>query len=137
VEEALNAGKRVAIFYIHRPIEQAIRGVVERSVEDGRIVPVDVLAHDHFHAQATIIALHERYEKEGTVFIQVLDNSRDGQPAEEVSVDFIKANRYDDPTGLRSRIEEVINEEYERRKGTKDALPDYGYQAFLGHAVDG
>lgn len=137
VEEALNAGKRVAIMYIHRPLEKAVRGVVERAVNDGRVVPVDVLAHDHFNAQATIIALEERYRNDKTVFIQILDNSEDGKDAKKVSVDFIKANRYDDVAGMQSRIVEVINEEYERRKGTEDALPDYAYQALLGQTVDG
>ena len=136
IDDALGAGKRVAVIYIHRPIEKAIKGVVERAVKEGRVVPVDVLAHDHFHAQQTIIELEKRYRGRGVVFITVLDNSRDGQLAEEVSVDFIKRNRYDDFAGVRNRIEEVLKGEYESRKGTEDALPEYAYQAFLRQALD-
>jgi Zeta toxin len=136
VEEALNAGKRVAVIYIHRPIEQAVKGVVERAVKEGRVVPIDVLAHDHFAARQTIIALEKRYRADGAVFILVLDNSRDGQAAVKVSVDFIRRNRYDDISGLRTRIEEVLTNEWESRKGAQNALPEYAYQAFLGQAVD-
>ena len=136
VDEALSAGKRVAIIYIHRPIEQAIKGVVERTVQEGRVVPIDLLAHDHFNAQRTIIALEKRYRTNGAVFITVMDNSRDGQPAKPVSVDFIKRNRYDDLAGLRSRIEDLIKDDYESRKGTEGALPDRAYQAFFGQTLD-
>jgi len=136
IDEALMAGKRVAIIYIHRPIEKAIRGVVERTVKDGRVVPVDVLAHDHFNAQKTIIELERRYRGNKAVYIDVLDNSRDGQPAERVSVDFIKANRYDDLAELGRQIEEVLNDEYESRKDTEDALPEHAYKAFFGQTVD-
>jgi len=136
VEEALSAGKRVAIIYIHRPIEQAIKGVVERTVKEGRVVPIDVLAHDHFNAQQTIIALEKHYRTNEAVFIRVLDNSLEGQPAQPVSVDFIKHNRYADFAGLRTRIEEVIKNEYKSRKDSKDPLPEYAYKAFFGQAVD-
>lgn len=136
VEEALNAGKRVAIRYIHRPIEQAVKGVVKRAVKQGRVVPVDILAHDHFNAQVTFIALETYYRTNRRVSIRVLDNSRDGQFPQKASVDHIKHNRYHDLAGLRSRIEEVIKHEYESRKGTEDSIPDYTYQAFFDKALD-
>jgi len=131
VEEALNAGKKVAIRYIHRPIEQAIKGVVERAVKDGRVVPINVLAHDHFNAQATIIALAEYYRSEDGVRIVVQNNSRECHLLQEVSVDHIQHNRYHDLAELRRRIEEVIKHEYESRKDTEDTFPDYTFQAFF------
>jgi Cdc6-like AAA superfamily ATPase len=48
VEAAIAAGKRVTIFYIHRPIEKAVQGVLERAMRIGRTVPLKVLANDHF-----------------------------------------------------------------------------------------
>ena len=136
IDEALRAGKRVAIIYIHRPIEQAVKGVIERAVNDGRVVPVDVLANDHFNAQRTIIALEKRYRDEGAVFILILDNSRYRQPAVKVSVDFIRGSQYDDISGLRTRIEEALAHECKSRKGAQNSLPEYVYKAFLGQAVD-
>lgn len=136
VEEALDAGKAVAVFYIHRPLELAVRGVVQRAISEGRVVPAEVLAHDHFYAQETFLELADRYGAEEGVLLRVLDNSKDGLPAAETSVDFIRQNRYDNVAGVQRRIEEVIDDEYERRKGTKIALPDYAYQAFRGKAVD-
>lgn len=136
VEEALNAGKRVAVRYIHRPIEQAITGVVARAVKEGRVVPVNVLAHDHFNAQATIIALAKRYRGEASVDIAVLNNSREGPSMQEVSVDHIEHNRYHDLAELRRRIEEVIKHEYKRRKGRADILPDDTFQAFFDKTLD-
>lgn len=136
VEEALNAGKSVAIIYVYRPIEQAIKGMVERALKKGRIVPIHVLAHDHFNAPTTLIALEKRYRSNRSVGIRVLDNSRDGQSPQDVSVDYLKHNRYDDFAELRHRIEEVIESEYESRKGTEDAFPDYAHQAFFDQTLD-
>jgi hypothetical protein len=132
VEEALDAGKSVAVLYIHRPVELAVRGVIQRAVSEGRVVPAEVLAHDHFYAQETFLELADRYRDEAGVLLAVLDNSKDGLPAEETSIDFIRQNRYDSVAGVQRRIEEVIDDEYERRKGTKSALPDYAYQALRG-----
>jgi hypothetical protein len=47
IRQALDAGKQVTVVYIFRPIEDALKGVLERAQTEGRTVSIGTLIKTH------------------------------------------------------------------------------------------
>lgn len=61
INRALNAGFKVTIIYVFRPIELAVQGIVSRALRMGRGVPILIAAEDHFDAQRTVLDLSKEF----------------------------------------------------------------------------
>ncbi|MBS0229466.1 MAG: hypothetical protein JSS23_12345 [Proteobacteria bacterium] len=124
VQEALDSGRMVKIDYVHRPIERAIAGAVGRAKDpqDGRTVPVSVIARSHYGAQQTAIAVAQHFGSDPRVALRVWDNSGAPGAAYVVSnpIDFLKAEgvRYDSENAVIRRAE---NEFSQHRDGLSEA----------------
>ncbi len=70
IEQALDAGHRVMIFYTNTPVEQAFRFSLGRK----RAVPIRALAEGHAGAAEVIRALAKRYDGDPRVAIEVVNN---------------------------------------------------------------
>src|SRR5215831_8838469 len=55
IDTALRAGRNVLLFYIDRPPELAMAGIIDRSLETGRTIPISVIARNHATAQQTFL----------------------------------------------------------------------------------
>jgi hypothetical protein len=135
VEEALASGKNVTILYIHRPCSLATIGVIERAIRSGRTVPADTLADDHFNAQRTFIRLYRTFFSSPSVDFGAIDNSGPRREASFISIDFLESALYNDVVELRLEVRRIIEDEYERRKGTSEEIPEYVYRSILGEDV--
>jgi type II secretory pathway predicted ATPase ExeA len=127
VEAALNAGKSVTILYIHRPIENAVQGMLKRALETGRVVPLKVMSDNHFDAQRTLFNLYDRYSNQ--VEIQIIDNSGDRFNPKFVTLDFLKKRRYKRREAVRERARRTFERECRKRRGTSDEIPEYVREA--------
>jgi hypothetical protein len=127
IQAALVAGKRVTILYIHRPIENAVQGMLKRALDTGRVLPLRIMADNHFDAQKTLLKIFDKYRDQ--VEIQVIDNSGDRSNPKFVSLDFLKKRRYKKREAVRKRATRAFEMEYKQRKGSADEVPSYIYEA--------
>lgn len=75
VQEALDSGRTVKIFYVYRSPEKSADGAVERAARTGRPVPVDVLAQAHAGARKVVEELQQEYNGDGRVEIVAVWNN--------------------------------------------------------------
>jgi predicted ABC-type ATPase len=129
IRAALDEGWAVVILYVHRSFEDAVRGVIDRAVETGRAVPLNVLAADHANAPQTVLHLTRDYAGNERVQIFVIDNSKpDANQAaivENGAVDFLEKTAHNDSKILYRRAQEVLKDESKNRAGTLRAIPVY------------
>jgi hypothetical protein len=127
LETALANDWTVQVVYIHRPFEDVVRAVLERSQRTGRWNSTSELAESHVEAQTTIIRLRDEYQ--GRIgFVASFNASRwwtekqAGLGASEVGarVDFRKfraggAYHLADASTLRSKVEKWVRQAIEDR----------------------
>ena len=85
IELALAHGWRVQVAYVHRPIELALRGALERGVSEGRMVPLLQLPVVHAQVQKAVVALELQFRSEGQVDFLLLHNPGTREHPQEVS----------------------------------------------------
>ncbi len=78
IQDALDAGKNIDIYYVHRNAKDAADSVVVRAVETGRTVPIREVSSLHWSAQRTIFKLCDEYRDSEDVIIQLFNNG--GEP---------------------------------------------------------
>jgi len=112
IEDALASGRRVGIDFIYRPVEKAVEGnIVRAHEEEGRAVPLKVLADAHKGAIETVKRLLSEYEGNGLVSFNVVDNSGTREdmtlvPQNEL-MSFMESHSYDE--GIYKTVEETYN----------------------------
>jgi hypothetical protein len=127
LEEALKAGRLATIIYVHRPIEKATEGVIERMLEPtGWPVSEERIARLHFDAQRTFLHLAQRYH--GRVALTVIDNSGEPGKAHLSGLEELSRIRYSSYQEVLTLVRETIDREYERRRGIPTAIPDALYR---------
>lgn len=77
IQEALEAGKDIDIYYVHRNAKDAAYSVVIRAVETGRTVPIQEIANLHWGAQSTIFMLCFEHRRSEDITIHLINNSGD------------------------------------------------------------
>jgi hypothetical protein len=92
IQMAINSGRPVQIVYIHRPFEDAVRGVFARYKLTGRWVPADVLAKSHAGAQDTVKRLYGEFQDAESVEFIAIDNTLEPQ---EISMEQLFGLMYD------------------------------------------
>ncbi len=75
IEQALQAGKKVSILYIHSLPDRALNQVLSRAFRTGRTVPLNEHVDTHVGALDTIKKLAQKYANNPNVDIQVVDNT--------------------------------------------------------------
>jgi hypothetical protein len=126
VEQAIQAGKEVEIFYVSRdPVEALTAGALPRAMRMGRTVPLVEHARTHVGSAETIRKLAEHYEGDPRVHIEVIDNSRGKGNAALGSIEKLPALEY-------NSVERTLREalQAERQAGR---ISDAVYRGTLGH----
>jgi hypothetical protein len=132
IEQALNAGKNVAVVYVHRPIDEAAVGVLRRAIELGRTYPIGALSEGHFQSQRTVLQLASRYENNPSVSFFVIDNSRGLGKAALADLDFLQQNLYNSIEDVEQRAREAINNDYKLQAEQGRPVPEYVYRGIVG-----
>jgi hypothetical protein len=131
IEAALAAGKSVTVAYIHRPIEMAVRGVIQRATATGRTVPLTVLADNHFDAQRSVREIAARYEENPLVEVIIINNSGMLEEASFARLDFLLKRFYKKRTAVRRRAARAARAEFRRLLRAGREAPQYVYEGIL------
>jgi 2'-5' RNA ligase len=123
IDEALATGKKVLIEYIYRNPELAYtKGVLRRyENNDPRTVPIETHIKQHIAARDTALKLYEYYKNNDDVAVEFYDNSKIGEDATPISVDFVRNIKYN-VNNLRKELHEYTQKLYKERKLTKEQL---------------
>lgn len=76
IQDALDAGKDIDIYYVHRNAKEAAYSVIERAVKTGRTVPIQEVSNLHWGAQRTILHLCDDYRDSDNINIHLFNNQR-------------------------------------------------------------
>ena len=140
IMQALEAGKKVSIVYVHRdPVEAFVNGALGQIDRMGRTIPLEVFLQTHVGAPKVALQLAEKFDGDPRVAIGVVDNSRGRGNAAVVDLDFLKriANKYP-PQGLRAKLTAALENAYEKgKRGERGGISETVYRAFKGASFTG
>jgi hypothetical protein len=125
------------LFYIDRPPELAMAGIIDRSVETGRTIPIPVIAQNHESAQRTFLGLYQKYQDDPRVRFYVVDNPGGSEDVRSISIEELRARPQPAAGELEPRLRKVLDNERIRRARTATAIPDGIYSALAGNALSG
>jgi hypothetical protein len=140
IMQALEAGKKVAIVYVHRdPVEAFVNGALGQIDRLGRTLPLEVYLQTHVDAPRVTLQLAEKFYGDPRVAISVIDNSRGRGNAAVADLDFLRriSNKYT-PQGLRAKLTVALEDAYGKgKRGEKGGISETVYRAFKGASVTG
>lgn len=124
IEQALAAGKKVQIEYVHRPFLQAVKGILHRAETKGRTLDIGIAARDHYMAQRSFLNLVERYAKDSRVAFHVWDNSGRKEDLKEISTSDFKKKLYSSIDEIANAGRKWLAREIARRAAEGRPIPD-------------
>ena len=139
VHQALEAGKRVSIVYVHRdPVEAFVNGALSQPDRGGRTIPLEVFLGTHLGAPRVVLQLAQRYKNDPQVAISVIDNSRGRGKAVVADLDLVRrvAHQYS-AAELRAKLNQALEEAYEKgKRGAEGGISESAYRAFKGQTFE-
>ncbi|MFZ2276390.1 MAG: zeta toxin family protein [Prosthecobacter sp.] len=69
IKLALSHGWRVHLAYVHRPVELACWGALQRGIDEGRMVPLLALPALHAEVQASVLKLAKEFQKKAEILL--------------------------------------------------------------------
>ena len=113
IDSAADSGKAVEIVYIDRDPQKAITQMLDRAIEEGRPVPLDVFLDGHRDARSSIKRIVERYADDPRVNIEIWNNQ--GAKGEQFQTTIDNLSEMDYDTALKESLE-VVDEYYKTGK---------------------
>ena len=124
IRRALALGYSVTILHVHREFREAVRGVVKRTLEDGRAVTLDNIAVTHFRSKETLFALMEEFGVR--INVRIVENAGDEQ-ARPISLVELAGKRGETVDQLREMAHTLFADEFASLKVDRPEI----YEAFL------
>jgi hypothetical protein len=112
---ALGAGKTATVHYVFRPLEETFRAMLDRAQLLGRVVTIEQLIGSHRGAAQTVRELSGDLSRNPDVEFAFFDNSADS--AREGTIELAAPQDY---TGIRKRLYELLDREYQARRITEE-----------------
>jgi len=75
IKKALVAGWRIMIFHVHRNVELALYGAIQRQKGEGRAVPLARLPGNHRQVQQVVKRLHTQFASHGSMLFILVHNT--------------------------------------------------------------
>lgn len=127
IQQALDAGKKVAFAYVHRdPVEALQNGALPRAMRMGRTVPLDVHAETHVGAPKAAQQIYEKFKDNPNFKMEVIDNTKGQGNASLASIDLLKNLDYN-KADLTGKLRQVTDDAYKQSK-----INDKVYEGFTG-----
>jgi hypothetical protein len=126
IEEVLATGRKVDLFHVARDPLDAWQGALKRSVEEGRVLPLEVWAEAHAGAPDVFRKAIAKYKNNPNVNIQVIDNTGPFGSAKSVDFDFLEGRAFDKDE-LITEGRRLLEQEYKNGNITEEI-----YQRTLG-----
>lgn len=123
IQDAINAGKDVDIYYVHRNAKDAAYSVVIRAVESGRTVPIEEVINLHWGAQKTIIELCNQYKNSESITIHLFDNRGSSKSFDWFDENEWQSVLYTDIVEVRRLVNTGAREAYARIREDKGSFP--------------
>ena len=108
VVQALAADKRIAVLYVNRPLEDTLRGMLERGRREGRVVTISQLIGSHRGAAETMRELWRDFSQDTRFQFRFVDNS-----GEAPRLGTVELAAPDDYTEIEKRLYELLDAEYQ------------------------
>ena len=74
-EKALARNWQILIFHVHRNVELALYGAIQRSKKEGRSVPLADLPGNHRNVQKVVKRLYRKFENHSSVHFHLVHNT--------------------------------------------------------------
>lgn len=133
IEQALEAGKTVSIFYVHRDaMESFVNGALPRAEENGRTLPLDYFLKTHMGAPRVLLHVAKRYRDDLRVAITVIDGNRGVGSAVITDLKFLERviNKYKREE-LRAALLRALDDAYKKgERGEKGGISEIIYRSF-------
>lgn len=127
IDQALKAGKRVLITYVHRdPVDALVNGALPRAMRMKRTVPLKEHLSTHTEAPKAFVETMEHYKDNPNVKFRFIDNTRGYKKATALPVDFAEKISYN-KAELWKTLQSVLENEYKTGK-----IDDHVYNGFSG-----
>ena len=124
IRRALALGYNVTILHVHREFREAVRGVVKRTVEDGRAVTLDNIAATHLRSKETLFKLKEEFGER--INLRVVENAG-GEQARPISLAELAEKQGETVDQLREMAHGLLADEFASLKVDRPEI----YEAFL------
>ncbi len=110
IEKAKQTNRNVKIWYVHVPVEQAVKQAVERTARAGRALGLQILTSAHYNAQQTAIKLLNQYAGDPDVSISVIDNTEGRGIIVEDPLTFLTSEsiQYREPNETQTRAKKEL-----------------------------
>jgi hypothetical protein len=119
IDQALAAHCKVIVIFVQRhPVEAYLQGVLPRSLEQGRTVPIEGHLRMHRDARKTFLKMRNTFVFNKNVSFMVLSNTGHESEAFAADIDYLKAIQYDQGA-LGTAIKEGLDNAYAKQKITK------------------
>jgi hypothetical protein len=130
IEQALSAGRNVAIMYVYRdPVDALTGGALSRAERSGRTVPLHVHGETHVGARKVVEQLMAKYADDPRVAVHLVDNSRGSGNAALTTLD--KLPQIDENI-LGEKLREAVQTEYQAGRVSEAVA-----RGTLGYAPNG
>lgn len=121
---ALERGHQVVVFFIHRPFEEAIEGVISRacSPQSLRVVPLSVVASKHLGAVEALVRMEEEFAENEAMEIQVAVFRGVGEPFGVATVAEVREAMTFDIDQLTQKSYQILDGRYQaqQQKGPRE-----------------
>ena len=75
MEKALARNWQILIFHVHRNVELALYGAIQRSKKEGRSVPLADLPGNHRNVQKVVKRLYRKFENHSSIHFHLVHNT--------------------------------------------------------------
>ena len=110
IKQATQSGRFVKIWYVHAPIEQAVKQAVDRTARAGRALGLPILSSAHYNSQQVIIRLLKEYPNDPNFSITVIDNTDGVEKIVEDPLTFLTSEsiQYREPNETETRAKKEL-----------------------------
>ena len=137
IEKVLNAGKDALLLFVHRPIEAAARGAIERAEKEGRATNFDYLCRGHLDSQREAKFLLQTYQHNEGFIGAIVDNKKDGEarmlePNTRQALEFLQNNAYKNIEQVKNRGFHAVKKFIKEREKEGNPIDKDLEQHFIG-----
>lgn len=134
IEDALQSGKDIEIFYIYRNAKDAAYSVILRAVQTGRTVPIQEIVTLHWGAQRTIFQLCDQYRYSEDVMIHLINNSGEPELVDWFeNEEALRIIQYSTIIEVRTLVDHGAKKAYDRIQQDQGAFPPTIAQGIFGN----
>lgn len=132
IAQVREAGKDVELLFVFRPVDLAMRGVVYRAEQSGRVVPVEVVGSGHYGAIDTFLRIYDEHREDDAFRFGVIDASGAVEDIKEADIAFLRSKQYNNRQHAQELAQIALDDEIRKRRQAGNPLEQALIQALGG-----